>query len=353
MTPEDHQKALQNASRNKNALIVQEDGDDLNAWLALYFQVEVTTAKSTQKAQERDLSRFLAFLGRDYGHTTRPAWTPRVSRDFVASMQKTLNEDGSRRWSDRSINRAIAHLKTWAKWIHKNRPFPAGNPTDKIKTLAVGNQLDIEKAVTKQERNRLLDAADQLLIVGGRSKDRNRYAGKRPPQRKTYRPYRNRAIIYTLIETGMRRAAITRLNLADVDFKRRILPVVEKGGSVHTYPISRQGMQAIQEYLEHERPHDFEKWQSPALFLSPGSNPHGDGRLNPRVINTIWNDACCFAGVEDKTPHSARHGMGTHVIEETGNIAAVQRQLGHKNAAFSMQYSRISRDDLLKILDDR
>ena len=31
--------------------------------------------------------------------------------------------------------------------------------------------------------------------------------------RKGYRPYRNRAIIYTLIETGMRRAAITKLGL--------------------------------------------------------------------------------------------------------------------------------------------
>ncbi len=352
MTIDTSQKALQIATRNKIGPFLGEDTDDLSAWFALYFEIEVTTSPNTQKAQERDLGRFLAFIEREYGTIARAAWTPRVSRDFVVSMEKTLDEDGARRWSDRSINRAIAHLKTWAKWINKNRPFLAGNPMDKIKTLAVGNQLEIERAVTKQERNRLLDAADQLLLVGGRSRDRSRYADARP-RRKSYRPYRNRAIVYTLLETGMRRAAITRLNLADVDFKRRILPVVEKGGSVHAYPISRQGMQAIREYLEFERPRDFEKWQSPALFLSPASNPHGDGRLNPRVVNTLWNDTCRFADVEERTPHSARHGMGTHIIEKTGNVAAVQRQLGHKNAAFSMQYSRISRRDLQDVLDNR
>ena len=41
------------------------------------------------------------------------------------------------------------------------------------------------------------------------------------PMRKGYRPYRNRAIVNTLIETGMRRAAVRNLNLKDVDFKKR------------------------------------------------------------------------------------------------------------------------------------
>jgi site-specific recombinase XerC len=45
--------------------------------------------------------------------------------------------------------------------------------------------------------------------------------------------------------------------------------------------------------------------------------------------------------------------MGRHLIEKTGNIAAVQRQLGHKNAAYSMQYARISEKEINEILDER
>lgn len=45
--------------------------------------------------------------------------------------------------------------------------------------------------------------------------------------------------------------------------------------------------------------------------------------------------------------------MGRHLIEKTGNIAAVQRQLGHKNAAYSMQYSRITENEINEVLDER
>ena len=62
---------------------------------------------------------------------------------------------------------------------------------------------------------------------------------------------------------------------------------------------------------------------------------------------------CQLAGVEGRTPHSARHGVGKHLIEKTGNIAAVQRQLGHKNAAYSMQYARITDQELGEVLEDR
>ena len=347
-------KDVQIAPPKNIALTVPEIHDDLREWSQAYFATQVTTSPRSQKEQVRDLSLFLSFLRQEFGNTLRTTWSPRASRDFLLSLQNTVKVDGTKKWSDRTVNRMIAHLKTFAKWIHQHRPFPLGQPMAKITMLSVGNHLDIERALTKQERNRILDAADQLLLVGGRSRDRHRHGGVTPPQRKSFRPYRNRAIIYTLIETGMRRTAITSLNMADIDFDRRILSVVEKGGSVQPYPISRQGIVAIRDYLAHERKADQEKWQSHALFLAATVSPHGDGRLNPKGINTVWNQVRDFAGVDkDKTPHSARHGMGVFIMEKTGNVAAVQRQLGHKNASFSLQYSRITNDELKRILDER
>jgi integrase len=71
------------------------------------------------------------------------------------------------------------------------------------------------------------------------------------------------------------------------------------------------------------------------------------------VINSIWNEVAEIARVEGKTPHSARHAMGRHIIEKTGNIAAVQRQLGHRNAAYSIQYARITAEELGAVLEER
>jgi integrase len=71
------------------------------------------------------------------------------------------------------------------------------------------------------------------------------------------------------------------------------------------------------------------------------------------AVNDIWKAVCRTADVHGKTPHSARHAMGQHIMAKTGNIAAVQRQLGHRHAAYAMQYARVRHDQLIHVLDDR
>ena len=139
----------------------------------------------------------------------------------------------------------------------------------------------------------------------------------------------------------------------NVVFKKRNVSVEEKGGHRHSYKISSEGLAAIREYVEKERAADFKKWQSLALFLSAATIVHGNGRLNVKVINTVWNEVCELGGVGGHTPHDARHAMGRHLRDKTGNIAAVQRQLGHTNPAYSMQYARITDQELSDALDDR
>jgi integrase len=338
--------------------IATRGGDSLRWWVEQYFRYQVTTSEASQKAQRRDLSRFLAFIEHEEGRDDRLAWTPRLSRAFRDHLRTELNADGSRRWSDRTINRMVATLKTFSKWVHKLTPFSLGDPMENLKNLRAAQRLEVDRALTKGERRRLLDTADALQVIGGRSTDRNRYSTKSPaerPQHKSYRPLRNRAIIYSLIETGMRRAAVVGLEVDDVDFGQGQgqVTAVEKGGDEHTYQISTQGLGAIRDYLEQERPQDADKWACPTLFLSPHQNPHGTGRLNVRVINTVWAQVCQLAGVEGKSPHAARHAMGKHIIEKTGNVAAVQAQLGHRNPATSMQYARLRSSELRAILNDR
>jgi len=328
------------------------DRDVLAYWLEAYFALAVTSSPSSQKVARRDLQTFCAFVLREEGSDERPRWTPRLSRHFQESLRREL-VDGKRRYSDRTINRILAHLKTWAKWIHKNAPFPVGDPMEKITLRPVGTGLEIEKALTPAERRRLLDAADVLVRVGGLSRDRSRFGKQEErPRRKGYRPWRNRAIVYTLVDTGMRRAAVAALDLDGVEPKTRTVSAREKGGLTHAYQISREGLEAIAAYIRKERGED-EHGDLPALFLPASNNPNAKERLSAEAINNAWNEVCRYAGVSGRTPHSARHAMGRHLVEKTGNIAAVQRQLGHKNAAYCMQYSRITRAELNQKLDDR
>jgi len=330
----------------------------LSWWANQYFKFEVTTAESSQAVQRRDLSLFINYVTDETGSDEVKAWTPRLSRSFQESLKKELEakqgREARQRFSDRTINRVMAHLKTFSKWIHKLMPFALGDPMAKISLLKVGTGLEIERALSQSERRKMLDAADLLLVAGGISKDRNRHKSGIKPRRKGYRPYRNRAIIYVLIETGMRRAAVANIEIKNVDFKRKSITTTEKGGHSHTYQVSAEGLQAIRDYCDNERIEDVTKWKkSPALFLPALTIAKSAGRLTVPVINSIWNEVAGIAKVEGKTPHSARHAMGRHIIEKTGNIAAVQRQLGHRNAIYSMQYARITAEELGAILDER
>lgn len=346
----------QNAIR-KNAVtlipVVADDSERLAWWVERYFQVAVTTSPASQRVQRRDLGVFLRYVVAETGTDQRLAWTPRLARAFQDHLQQTLTPQGHRAWGDKTVSRMLAHLKTFAKWLHTLQAFPLGNPMAAIKLPALGTGLDVERALTPAERHRLLDAADLVLVIGGRSKDRKRYKTEVRPRRKGYRPYRNRAMVYTLLETGMRRAAITTLNLDDVDVARKTLTVREKGGAMHTYHISQEGLHALQAYVTHERPGDSAHWQCPALFLAASTVAQGTGRLAVLTVNTVWNSVCRLAGVYGRTPHSARHAMGKHIMAKTGNIAAVQKQLGHRQAAYAMHYARVTAAELSKVLDER
>jgi len=347
--------AAKNSSTELVTLPVNFSGS-LAWWIEQYFKFEVTTAESSQGVQRRDLSLFLSYVKEETGGDQLADWTPRLSRSFQDRLRKEIEVkggEGKRRLSDRTINRVMAHLKTFSKWIHKLKPFVLGDPMAKVSLLKVGNGLEIERACTPAERRKILDAADRLLRIGGESKDRIRHKGSDRPKRKGYRAYRNRAVVYLLLETGMRRAAVVNLDLEDVDFKKKAVSVREKGGLVHRYQISAEGLAAIRDYVEHERKADSAVWDSAALFLPAATVTQSSGRLAVNVVNQIWNHVAGIASVEGKTPHSARHAMGRHLIEKTGNIAAVQRQLGHKNAAYSMQYARITERELTEIIEDR
>lgn len=341
----------------KNVAVIDTpvgEGDTLGNWLALFFRVEVTTAASSQREQWRDLNLFRDFMLWSEKSEARIRWTPRLTAAFQQYLRDERKDEGNRRWGDKAVNRKIDHLKPFAKWIHKLAPFPLGEPTGKVAGQRLASSLEVERAITKAERRRLLDAADLLPEIAGRSRDRKTYRGKERPRRAMARPWRDRAILYALIETGMRRSAVTRINLPGIDWNKRTIVVPEKGGTEHRYHISQEGLSAIRDYLDRERSVDAESWdESLFLFLAPRQNAKSGGPLCPRSINNVWDRVCEVAGVGGRTPHSARHAMGKHIMEKTGNVAAVQRQLGHRNAAYSMQYARITGEELRTVLDNR
>src|SRR5689334_13344671 len=112
--------------------IPEASPDTIIWWVEQYFRFEVTTSSSSQKVQYRDLQLFVDYMVEEEGADRRVTWSPRLSKAFQEHLRGEM-VGGKRRRSDRTINRIMAHLKTFAKWVHKLQPFPLGNPMDKIR----------------------------------------------------------------------------------------------------------------------------------------------------------------------------------------------------------------------------
>lgn len=87
----------------------------------------------------------------------------------------------------------------------------------------------------------------------------------------------------------MRRAAVTRIDLEGVDFERKRIATVEKGGFACEYRISAGGLQAIRDYLAHERGEDSKYFDAPTLFLPAHTVARSASRLHPKAVNDIWS----------------------------------------------------------------
>lgn len=334
--------------------------DHLRSWLDFYLSHGDSSGESTRQNKRRDLTRFLEFMEAVTGGDRHRDFTPRLARQFFDALQAARKPDNSRLYRHTTINRFIRHLKAFCAFIHTYYPFPLGLPTKGLKSLAEDDTLNVDRAITGTERNRLLDAADALLEHQGKSKDRVRAQralkrGEDPRRHKSARPYRNRAIVYLLIESGIRREAITTLDLDQVDFATgELREVLQKDKRRRVCVlVSKEGLAALQDYVTHERTQDAPHWPtSPALFLPAPDRTNSTGRLTVINVNGIWNRVRKLAAVENRSPHCARHGMGKRLLKATGgNLDAVRRQLGHANTRHTLSYARTSRKELQDALN--
>ena len=91
---------LQNATRKISGDLIEiKEGypDTISFWIAAYFRFEVTTSKSSQKVQKRDLDLFRDFMINDCGRENRSLWSPRLSKAFAESFEKKGSGHGKGR----------------------------------------------------------------------------------------------------------------------------------------------------------------------------------------------------------------------------------------------------------------
>lgn len=191
--------------------------DTLRSWMECYLDLlirpirdEDITAKIT-----RHLTRFSRFFSERYGHDHISTC---LKRDVVA-WQNSLEEDLA--MAPATVNNHVASLSGFMIWVDEQdeHRFPAGNPCKGLSQLPLP---PLEpRALTKMQVASLKNLCDRLPRLyerkGQRYQQRRRKHPEAPPEVHRHScPWRDRAIVYFLLATGVRREELIRLNLEQV-----------------------------------------------------------------------------------------------------------------------------------------
>lgn len=160
--------------------------------------------------------------------------------------------------------------------------------------------------------------------------------------------FRDRCILKTFVQTGVRRAELSALDIRDLDLERRRLRIREgKGAKERLVPIT--------EDLASDLRHLIGKRKDGPLFVSQRG-----GSVSPRSLNRIVTEAGELAGVKNPnpkykgrlTPHLFRHSFARTWKARGGSIESLAKILGHSSAATSMDlYGTESIDDVQENYD--
>ena len=164
-----------------------------------------------------------------------------------------------------------------------------------------------------------------------------------------------RLMILVLGLCGLRFGECAALRVRSVDLMRRRLRVSESVSEVNGHlvwstpkthqsrdvPIPRSLIDALITQTAGKNPED-------VLFSSPNGNPLRLANWRQRV----WDPAVAAADLAWLTPHDLRHTAASLAIRSGASVKHVQRMLGHKDAAMTLNvYASLFEDDLDDVSD--
>jgi integrase/recombinase XerD len=154
--------------------------------------------------------------------------------------------------------------------------------------------------------------------------------------------FRNRCILKTFFWTGIRREELVNLDIRDIDFKRKRITFVGKGGKTRTVPIINE------EHLS-DLKHLIGKRKKGQVFTGRNGKP-----FSLQAINYITRRAGELAKITNPNPrlkhinpHLFRHSIARFLKSKKFSAEWVQNFLGHSSFQTTMDmYGTISIDEM-------
>lgn len=165
-------------------------------------------------------------------------------------------------------------------------------------------------------------------------------------------------IVRFAILSGCRLGECRRLTWPDVDFERMEIRVVGKsrkpGGKLRIVPMTRAMVALLQGCRGQHPDHVFTYVCDKPRTGRDGKTTRRKGQRYPISRDgwrRIWADALDRAGIRDFRLHDTRHTSATRGLRATGNLKALQKQLGHADIKTTAKYAHVQVDDIRQMME--
>ena len=276
-----------------------------------YLRSECHLAENTVLAYDRDLRRFLEWLGnrRIEGLTISdlagyPAW---LTQQELAPA---------------SISRHVVSLKVFFRYLQ-------------LESVLTENQAELLGTQKLWQRVPTVLSPDEIDAL---------LTAPKPPEPW---PRRDRALLELLYATGCRVSELSMLKMRDLHLAERYCLCHGKGDKQRVVPLGKKAATAVEAYLQHERPKLAARQPTPSMFLL--LSPRGARLRRERIWELIKRYAKQTGCSPDLSPHSLRHSFATHLLAGGADLRQVQELLGHASIATTQIYTHVDHSRLKKV----
>lgn len=244
----------------------------------------------------------------------------RIIRGFLAE----LTTSGAQK---KTIVRRLSSIRTFFKYAFSHKLIDE-NPAEDLETPKIEKKLPV--SLSYDQVLKLFDQPEASTLLG----------------------FRDRVIMELFYSSGLRVSELVALNRNDFDGENLLIKLKGKGKKERVIPITKNAADWIKKYLAHAERHlttegHHAQIDPQAIFL----NKRGT-RLTTRSVDRKFDKYLKASGLAGKvTPHTIRHTIATHWLENGMDLKTIQVLLGHSSLATTTIYTQVSTQLKKKVYD--
>jgi len=247
-----------------------------------------------------------------------------IDRKNIRGFLAFLNKNQSNK---RTIVRRISSLRSFFKYCFSQNLISV-NPIEDIDSPKIDKTMPV--CLSYEQIQKLFDQPDTATLLG----------------------FRDRTIMELFYSSGLRVSELVSLNRSDFEKENLLMKLQGKGKKERIVPITKNASDWIQSYLDHSERHQevhghLGQRDHDAIFL----NRLGT-RLTTRSVDRNFDRHLTASGLAGTvTPHTIRHTIATHWLENGMDLKTIQVLLGHTTLATTTIYTQVSRNLKKKVYD--